>query len=324
MIGKKNKPAVLFIIFNKKEETKKVFQTIRNYQPTQLFIAADGPRENIAGEKEKCEYIKNWLWDQIDWECDIKTLFRTQNVGCGRGPAEAITWFFEQVNEGIILEDDCLPNDTFFKFCEENLEKYREDKRISIISGNNFQPIQPMKIKEEYYFSVFPSTNGWATWKRTWEEFDFYISSCSSINKEEILNFIFKEKKYKLWWNDLFNWIYRERPMDMWDFQFHYLSMSRKQLAVIPKANLVSNIGYGPDATHSKDPNCYFANVPTHDFNFPLVHPNEIKRNYDADLFIQNNLFGEYQMVKPIKKIKRWVKKHVLSNMQMTRYYISK
>ena len=300
---------VLFIIFNKREETKRVFDVIRSQQPNRLFIAADGPRVDKEGEAEKCRYVREWVLQHIDWPCEVKTLFRDQNVGCGLGPSKAITWFFENVDEGIILEDDCLPNDTFFRFSVELLERYRNNPKISIISGNNFQLIQPMSLGTDYYYSLFPSTNGWAAWKRSWEAYEYHIISWPTLNKKKFLGFLFKEKKYQLFWKQLFDWAYEKKPDDCWDIQFHYHCMKRNQLAVIPAANLISNIGYGPDATHSQDPTSYFANVPTHEITRPFRHPDKILRNYEADEFIQNNLFGAVQVDTRFKKFKRLIKR---------------
>ncbi|RDB04340.1 nucleotide-diphospho-sugar transferase [Runella aurantiaca] len=300
---------ILFIIFNKIEETKKVFEVIRQQRPAQLFIAADGPRPTKEGEKEKCDYIKNWVVNNIDWPCVIKTLFREQNVGCGKGPSEAVTWFFEHVQEGIILEDDCLPNDTFFGFCADLLDKYRDDEQVSIVSGNNFQLQQPMPLTADYYFSVFPSSNGWATWRRSWQGFDYHITYWEKLDKKDFIKFLFEDKEHQQWWKQQFDWIHRQKPDDMWDFQFHFLCMSRRQLAVMPKANLVKNIGYGPDATHSQDPDNYFANMPTYELNFPLTHPERIERNYEADVFIQDMLFGREEVVSNFKKMKRLIKR---------------
>lgn len=302
---------VLFIIFNKISETQQVFETIRRQQPNQLFIAADGPRIEKKGEAEKCAAIRKWVLDNIDWDCEVKTLFRDENIGCGRGPSEAITWFFENVDEGIILEDDCLPNTSFFRFCKENLEKYQNNNRISIISGNNFQPVQPLNIIEDYYFSIFPSTHGWASWKRSWEGYDFKIKQWKTIDQNKFLKFLFKEKKYQAWWKNCFDSFYDNNFADTWDFQFYFHAMIKKQLAIIPKVNLVKNIGYGSDATHTTDPNSYFANVPTHELRFPLIHPEKIIRNYEADIFIQKNLFGEIEVPSQWKKFKRLIKKAI-------------
>lgn len=300
---------ILFIIFNKREETKRVFNVIRSQQPKQLFIAADGPRVDKEGEVNTCQYVREWVLGQIDWECEVNTRFLDQNIGCGRGPSKAISWFFEHVNEGIILEDDCLPNEAFFRFSAELLERYRNDSKISIISGNNFQPVQPMQLGADYYFSLFPSTNGWATWKRSWDAYEYHIASWPTLDQKRFLNSLFREKKYQLFWKQLFDWAYEKKPDDTWDIQFHYHCMKRNQLAVIPAANLISNIGYGPDATHSKDPTNYFANVPTHDLAFPVRHPSKIQRNYEADEFIQNTLFGAMDVDTRFKKFKRLIKR---------------
>ncbi|GAB3961644.1 hemolytic protein HlpA [Spirosoma harenae] len=299
---------VLFIIFNKIEETKKVFQAIREYRPEKLFIASDGPRHDIPEEKKKCELIRAWVLQQIDWPCTVKTLFRQENVGCGKGPSLAIDWFFEHVSEGIILEDDCLPNKSFFDFCNALLVKYRDNHSISAISGNNFQTTQPMFLEEDYYFSVFPSSWGWATWKRAWTGFDFKLDSWDSVNQRELLQFLFPDKKFALWWQKKFNYLYREQPQDMWDFQFHYHSMKHKRLAIIPKANLVSNIGHGENGTHFQNPDNSIANLPTYNLELPLRHPDRIIRNYNADVEVQKMLFGQVEIVKLMKQFKRLLK----------------
>ncbi|GAB3993178.1 hemolytic protein HlpA [Spirosoma daeguense] len=302
---------ILFIIFNRLKETQAVFNAIRLLQPEHLFIAADGPRYHIVGEQVKCTIVREWVVDNVDWPCSIHTLFRDQNIGCGKGPSEAISWFFEHVEEGIILEDDCLPNSSFFAFCEELLTKYRNDERISAISGNNFQPVQPMHLSYDYYFSIFPSSWGWATWRRAWKGFDFTISSWPTINKKDVLVNLFVDKKYALWWKRQFDWMYKNQPQDMWDFQFHYHSIQKKQLAIIPKANLVSNIGHNSNGTHFQDPNSLISKLPTYNIEPQLRHPNEVLRNYEADVYIQDLLFGQVEIVSNVKRVKRAIKKAI-------------
>ena len=158
-------PAVLFIIFNRPETTQRVFDAIRLAKPTRLYIAADGPRENKTGEKELCEQARK-IAQNVDWDCEVKTLFQKENLGCGKAVSHAISWFFENEDMGIILEDDCLPHQSFFKYCEELLEKYKNNDRIGIISGNNFQ--KKRKIGSfSYYFSDIVNIWGWATWARS-------------------------------------------------------------------------------------------------------------------------------------------------------------
>lgn len=310
----KNKPLqipVLLLVFNRFESVKEVFNAVKKQCPKSLFIAADGPRDSIPDELSMCNQLRDWILKNITWDCEVRTLFRNKNTGCGRAVFEAISWFFDQVEEGIILEDDCLPGSSFFTFCIANLEKYRSDPRISIISGNNFQPNQPVDTGSDYYFSVFPSTWGWATWKRVWEGYNFNIPQWDKDEVKELNNFLFKEKKYNQWWINKLHWMQNTKPEDMWDFQFYFHCMKRKQLAIIPKANLVSNIGFGESATHTTDRESYFANLPLHELLIPLHHPDKIERNYDADLFVQKMLFGEVEQISSLKKAKRWLKKNI-------------
>lgn len=299
---------VLFIIFNRLNTTRRVFEAIRRNRPEYLYIAADGPRIGVASDREQCKEVREWVLNHIDWECEIQTRFLAENIGCKLGPSEAIHWFFQEVEAGIILEDDCLPNNSFFRFCEENLERYRDDDRISIVSGNNFQPIQPMSITADYYFSIFPSTWGWATWKRTWENYDIDIRGWHSIDQTKFLNSLFREKSYRNYWKQTFTDYATGKGAATWDFQFYFHTMRKGQLAIIPKANLVSNIGHGELATHTTVKDSILADLPTYEIRFPLNHPEEIVRNYDADILVQKIIFGEVTDVPFLKKIKRMVR----------------
>jgi hypothetical protein len=165
-----------------------------------------------------------------------------------------------------------------------------------------------MSIEADYYYSVFPSTWGWATWKRTWDGFQFYLKDWSEKNQHHLAKFLFREKKYRQWWINYLKWMQEIRPEDMWDFQFYFHCMKRRQLAIIPKANLVSNIGFGDMATHTSEKNSYFSNLPSYELSFPLKHPEKIERNYEADLSVQKTLFGEAEIISPFKKLKHWVK----------------
>lgn len=186
-------PAVLFIIFNRPETTQRVFEAIRLAKPSRLYVAADGARENKAGENELCEQTRKII-QNIDWQCDVKTLFQKENLGCGKAVSKAISWFFENEEMGIILEDDCLPHPSFFKYCEELLEKYKNNEMIGIISGSNFQ--KSKKIGDcSYYFSDLINVWGWASWARNWNDFKFNVNE---LNDNLVLSEIkkrFPEKK---------------------------------------------------------------------------------------------------------------------------------
>jgi hypothetical protein len=174
--------SVLFLVFNRLDTTKRVFAEIRKARPKQLFIASDGPRKNKPGEKEIVEKVRKYVLDNIDWKCELKTLFRKKNLGCKYAVSGAIDWFFENVEQGIILEDDCLPSQRFFKFCEELLEKYGDDERIMSISGYN--PLGKFEIGESYLFSKYPRIWGWATWRRAWIMEDLKLKDCQDIKKK--------------------------------------------------------------------------------------------------------------------------------------------
>ncbi|MFM2284413.1 MAG: hypothetical protein RL222_1917, partial [Bacteroidota bacterium] len=239
---------VLFLIFNRPDTTRQVFAKIREIQPRQLFIAADGPR-NIPGEAEKCALTRKTVMDAIDWDCEVKTLFRTENLGCGVAPSQAISWFFEQVEQGIILEDDCLPDASFFTFCEELLNYYKDDTSVMHISGNNFQ--LGKKIGDgSYYFSQIPHSWGWATWRRVWKQFDWELT--------ELDKFLDSNNHLDPYWIDKFKMVQKERPEDIWDYQYTFCIFNNHGKAILPNKNLVKNIGFNQDATHTKGELLYY------------------------------------------------------------------
>ncbi|MDR2994467.1 MAG: hypothetical protein LBV11_11720 [Bacillus cereus] len=295
---------VLLIIFNRIDTTKLVFQAIGKVKPHQLFIAADGPRTDRENEAEKCETVRKYVLDNIDWDCEVKTLFRDQNLGCGIGPATAITWFFEHVDEGIILEDDCLPHPDFFEYCQELLKLYRQDTRIFLISGYNKQGTWNTDAYD-YFFSNLGGIWGWASWARAWKYFD--------INMNDIDDFIAKNNFYNLLGaeigpirqNTICSEI-RTQKMDAWDYQWGYARHKNNGLACVPSKNLITNIGFGQNATHTKDnmlqPNTYGLTFPLRINNF--IVPDRI---YDQKFIgytppIQTDL---------IKRFKEKIKKYV-------------
>jgi len=244
---KKFDTPVLFIIFNRPETTKKVFEAIRKYKPSKLFVAADGPREGKLGEQERCEEARK-ITEQIDWPCEVKRLYRKKNLGCKLAVSGAITWFFENVEEGIILEDDCLPNPSFFTFCEQMLELYRNDKKVMCISGDNFLPTQ-MQKGNGYYFSKYIHIWGWATWRRAWKNYDVNIKDWPEVKKKGIINKYFDSFLEKTYWQTLFGAVYRGK-INTWDYQFVYHVWRNSGFSVAVGVNLVKNVGFTKGATH--------------------------------------------------------------------------
>jgi hypothetical protein len=260
---------------------------IRKARPERLYFAVDGPRLGKDGDAKKCEEVKS-LIEQIDWQCEVKTLFSNKNLGCKFGPYQAINWFFGDVQEGIILEDDVLPDMSFFYFCEELLFKYRDNNRIASISGNNFQ-FGRNKTDDSYYFSHFSHTCGWAAWRRVWQEYDLDIKNWPELKNKKWLKTIFKNPLDRFYWRLIFNAIYDGRIDSAWDYQWTFMVWTKKYLSILPNQNLISNIGFGSeDATHTKGKS-KLAEIPVEPMQFPLKHPEIIKRNIGADEFTQKN-----------------------------------
>lgn len=272
---------VLFIIFNRPEPTQQVFSAIRQAQPTRLYVAADGPRPN-RNEVDICEQTRSII-QQVDWDCEVKTLFRSENVGCGLGPKTAIDWLFEQEEEGIILEDDCLPSVSFFRYCTELLEKYRHDTRVMHIGGSNFQYGYVPDPDYSYYFSYFSHEWGWATWRRAWQLYDYQISTYPEIKRKGYLDRYFStflEKKYRLSKTDK---TLRGNNVNWWDYQWDYAKFVNNGLSIIPNKNLITNIGFGDDATHTKSSRDVRGSNLAKELSFPLKHPPFMLRNDRAD-----------------------------------------
>lgn len=278
--------SILLLVFNRPDTTEKVFLKIREIQPSRLFIAADGPRHHKAGEKEKCEAARKLVLEGIDWPCEVKTLFREENLGCGKAVSGAISWFFDHVEEGIILEDDCVPDLSFFRFCEAMLEKYRHDERISIISGNNFQQGN-WRGDGSYFFSGRCHIWGWATWKRTWKHFDLELTGWNTRTLKEVVRSYYTGKKELAFWKLMYRQV-KNRKVDSWALPFTFSVWRSGGINIIPNVNLVSNIGFGDEATHTGDKRDKFARIPAASLT-GIIHPSVISVNEDADRFFFEN-----------------------------------
>lgn len=272
--------AVLMVIFNRPETTRQVFDAIREARPERLYIAADGPRKNKPGERERCEECKSIVSD-VDWACEVKTLFRAENLNCGRGPSSAFSWFFENEEEGIILEDDCLPSQSFFWFCQELLERYRHDNRIMHIGGNNFLNGWKKDDDYSYYFSQSGHIWGWATWRRAWQKFDYDITLYQKLKKKNYFSNFFLNQLEKIYRLRKFDKTVSGGHVDWWDYQWDFARYVHSGLAIVPEDNLVKNIGFGEQATHTTDSKNAKMNVI--DIEFPLHHPPFMIRDFTSD-----------------------------------------
>lgn len=280
---------VLFLVFKKVEATQAVFNEIRRAKPDKLFIGADGPRENNYDDYLKCLEVKK-IFEQIDWDCDVKTLFREKNLGSRAAESGAINWFFDNVERGIILEDDCLPCQSFFRYCQELLDKYRNNSRIMHISGNNFCfGRQKQNLKDSYYFSKFTISWGWATWKRAWQLYDVNMKSFPEFKLSHQLVNIIDGEKNRNYWLELFQQVY-DRKIDSWDYQWQYALFSQNGLSIMPSVNLVSNIGFSGDGTYCKNSNDIRSGMKTEEI-VKLNHPLFVIQNKELDDFVFKNIY---------------------------------
>jgi hypothetical protein len=238
---------VLFLIFNRPEQTSRVFEQIRKFKPRKLFIAADGPRKGFVEDARKCLQTRN-IVEQIDWECNCVTLFRTENLGCKKSVSDAISWFFENVDRGIILEDDCLPEPTFFRFCSDLLSAYRDDDRVALVSG--FNPLATKMSSNEFRFSIYAGIWGWATWKRSWKHYDPCFDGLQEFLKSQKIKSILKTSPETEYWENILIKAASENQ-NSWAYPWLYSWWKRGCLGIIPLSNLVKNIGFGGDATHT-------------------------------------------------------------------------
>ena len=301
---------ILFLIFNRPDTTATVFEEIRKQRPKYLFVAADGPRDKKSGEAETCKKTREVVTNGIDWDCELKLLFRDRNLGCGHAVCQAITWFFEQVEEGIILEDDTLPDPSFFNFCEVLLEKYRYDDKIKMISGDNFQG-NKMRCNASYYFTGLCHIWGWATWKRTWNEYDFSMEQLNKNSVKESLKKYFNDSNVVNAWYDIFNKV-KDRTIDTWDFQLAFSIWEHEGVNIVPQKNLVSNIGFGFGAVHTTNEKDQFANMRTFQIN-NIIHPLVIEINKEADSYVVKKIlymtdsFFKKRVKAITKKFKKWL-----------------
>lgn len=296
-------PSVLLLIFNRPGSTQRVFEQIRRVKPNRLFVAADGPRFNRPDDKALCEESRNVI-DHVEWECEIHTLFRDVNLGCKLAVSSAITWFFEHEQAGIILEDDCVPDLTFFQYCAELLKYHQADERVMAVSGNNFQDGQ-QRTPYSYYFSVYNHYWGWASWRRAWQYYDGTMKAWPELRETRWLSTILKSDTAATYWRSRFDKAY-SGEVDSWGHPWTFSCWLQKGLTILPEQNLVTNIGFGPDGTHTKNPDSRIANLPTEAMSFPLRHPQTVSQLQEADDYTFLRVYRRPRSTL-IKRAARWI-----------------
>ena len=297
---------VAFLIFNRPDTTKKVFEVIRQAQPPQLLVVADGPRSDRPGEAEQCQATRAII-DSVDWECEVLTNYSDVNLGCKARVSSGLNWVFGRVESAIILEDDCLPDPSFFLFCEKLLNYYREDERIMVISGDNFQ-FGRQRTDYSYYFSRYNHCWGWATWKRAWQHYDIELRLWQQIHDGNWLESILEKRQAVKYWKQVFQATYDE-TINSWAYRWTFSCWIQNGLTILPNVNLVSNIGFGTEGTHTTIDRNPFANLPTAKMRFPLQHPPYIIRDARADEFTQKTLFKTSVVGRLVKKAQKVLSK---------------
>ncbi|MBD2101743.1 glycosyltransferase family 2 protein [Leptolyngbya sp. FACHB-261] len=288
MIHRQLRTPVVFLIFNRADTTEKVFEAIRQAAPPMLLVVADGPRQDRLGEAERCA-VTRAIIDRVDWDCKVLTNYSDINLGCRKRVSSGLAWAFEIVDEAIILEDDCLPHPTFFQFCDELLERYRYDQRVMSIAGTNFH-FGNRKTEYSYYLSLYHDCWGWATWKRAWQYYDADMKLWPEMLRSNFLINKLRSSRAAKYWFEKFQLAYQNR-VDSWFYRWLLSCWLQSGLSVVPSVNMVSNIGFGSEATHTVGGVSPFANMQTEAINFPLEHPSFILQNVEADNFTQSSRF---------------------------------
>ena len=282
---------VVFIVFNRPDTTARVFEEIRRARPERLLVVADGPRADRAGEAEKCA-VARAVVERVDWPCAVERNYSETNLGCKRRVISGLNWVFERCDEAIILEDDCVPHPSFFRYCAELLERYRDDDRIMLISGCNFVSDR-FPVCDGYYFSYYPCVWGWACWRRAWTQYEGELQQWDGVRDVQWLKDHLRDGSQD-YWLDLLNRT-KAGQIDTWDLQWFHTVWRHGGYAVIPNRNLVQNIGWGPGATHTGAEGCFLGRMPVSEMIFPLKHAQTICRDSKKDQLHYYRAFREME-----------------------------
>jgi hypothetical protein len=294
---------VVFIIFNRPYTSKIVFEEIRKAKPKKLYVISDAPRNETD---EKLVQESRAIIDTVDWDCEVNKNYAEKNMTCGVRVASGLDWVFSKEEYAIILEDDCVPEQTFFRYCQELLKKYKDDERIMYISGNNFH--KKIDIPDSYSFVKFGWIWGWATWARAWDKYDFHVETWPEVRKSNVLKGYYNKMELKVMTRDL-GYLETSNTVFTWDYQWQYTNAINSGLCIVPKCNLVNNIGFDENATHTKGKMLYYDGT-TQELQFPLHHPRAIVCNSEYDrLTVIHMKGGQNRWIALTKRVIHKIKK---------------
>ncbi len=296
---------VLMLVFNRPAETQRVFDAVKAAKPSRLYVAADGARAHKATDKELSNQTRA-IFKQINWPCELKTLYREQNLGCGPAVSAAITWFFEQEEMGIILEDDCLPAPDFFGFCETMLNYYKNDEQVMQVCGSNFQR-GIVRGDASYYFSMHSFIWGWATWRRAWKYYDFNLHNIET-DKALNLDYYTSNKGLKRYWKQTFLYS-KKHVFNTWDYQWGLTILKHKGCSLVPNVNLITNIGNTDNSAHgSADDTSWTVNQQVGVLK-EITFASKVELNKEADVFFyEQALKPKNNLVQKVVKTWRYLK----------------
>jgi hypothetical protein len=296
---------VVFVVFNRPGHTRRGFAEIRRVRPSRLYVVGDGPRPDRADDISLVQVVRSIIAQGVDWPCQVRTNYSETNLGCGRRVSSGLDWVFAQETEAIVLEDDCVPDPTFFRFCAELLAHYRDDPRVGMISGCNFQP-RPPANGASYYYSAYNHVWGWAAWRRSWQLFDWEMARWPELRLSAWLSDFLGSRLATMYWREVFD-MTRAGEIETWACRWTFSLWAHRALAVLPAQNLVTNIGFDSAATHfsNRDKRLSIASGP---MSFPLNYPDQIVRNVGADHFTERHIYniGWERVVKDyLKRMRR-------------------
>ncbi|KMW70543.1 putative capsular polysaccharide synthesis family protein [Limnoraphis robusta] len=288
---------VVLIIFRRPDTTQKVFEVIRQVKPSKLFVIADGPRLDKPGEAEKCMAARKII-EQVDWNCQVLTNYSDINLGCKKRVSSGLDWVFSLVEEAIILEDDCVPDPTFFYFCQELLERYRDETQVMQITGENTHGYQC--TDSSYYFSQYSFYWGWATWRRAWKLYDGSLKLWPQLRDTKWLDDLLVNERAVQYWSNIFDLVYE--GFNSWGWAWTFTCFLHRGLCLGSNVNLISNLGFGVDAAHTNQEFDEIANIPLEAVSFPLNHPTKLVRDSEAERVIDHHRLSGRQYFHGIRK----------------------
>jgi len=297
-------PPVALLIFNRPDTTAEVFAAIRRRQPERLLVVADGPRADRPGEKERCNEARR-IALAVDWPCQVETCFAERNMGCRLRITSGIDWVFSRSPVAIILEDDCLPHVDFFPYCEQLLERYADDQRVGLVSGTNFQG-RRHPVDASYYYSRYIHIWGWASWARAWRHYDLGMKAWPELRSNGWLKRNVEDPAEAEHWQDAFDRVYHGK-LDTWDFQWVFACWLNGMVGIQPAVNLISNIGFRADATHTTTTQSDLAAIPGEGLGLPLHHPDISAVDQAADAVVRRRFFLPPLRTRLRRRLERWL-----------------